>query len=421
MSWLRRLPAALGIAVRGGAGSLRENSGLAVLSLGLAFGLWFFVTDRENPNETVNFNRAIELEVVNVPNGLAVSNISETSVRIRIEAPRSDIDRLEAEDFRATVDLGGYEEGNHVDVVVDVDAPNSRVNIVNVTPSRVNVTLEQLRTKDVPVRVSTVGSPQTGFEAATTTVEPDRVTVSGPESLVDLVDSAVAEVNLTAERTDVDQSVVLQPRDRLNGGISRVSVNPESARVRVDIVQREYSLQYAVTPLITGQPASGYNVTGVLVETAVVVLTGPLEVLQAIDPLRGVPTEEISLADARDDVTRDARLVLPDGVRAQSNDTVRVTVAVGASRGEVAFLVTPQVRNGGAGLTGTAGGAVTVTISGEVPLLQTLSPQSIDVSVDATGLGAGFHVLPVLVTPPAGASVTRIEPAEAGIALAPSP
>ena len=421
MNWLRRLPAALGIAARGGVGTLRDNSGLAVLSLGLAFGLWFFVTDRENPNETLNFNRAIEIEVVNVPNELAVSNISETSVRIRIEAPRSDIDGLEAEDFRATVDLGGYEEGTFTDVVVNVEPPNSRVNVVNVTPPRVSVTLEPLRTKDVPVRVSTVGSPQTGFEVAGTTVEPERVTVSGPESLVDLVDSAVAEVNLTAERTDIDQNVALQPRDRLNGGISRVNVNPENANVQVDIVQREYSLQYAVTPLITGQPAGGYNVTGVLVEPAVVVLTGPLEILQSIDPLRGVPTEEISIADARDDVVRDAQLVLPDGVRAQSNDTVRVTIAVTAARGEVSFLVTPQVRNVGAGLTATPAGAVTVTLSGEVPVLQTLSPQSIDVSVNASGLGPGLYSLPVEVTPPGGTTVSRIEPAEAGVALAASP
>ena len=421
MSWWRRLPAALGLAARGGAASLRDNSGLAVLSLGLAFGLWFFVTDRENPNETQNFNSAIEIEVVNVPNGLAVANISETSVRIRIEAPRSDIDGLEADDFRATVDLGGYGEGSHDDVVVDVDPPNSRVNVVNVTPARVNVTLEPLRTKEVPVQVSTIGSPQSGFVSEGATVEPEQATVSGPQSLVELVESAVAEVNLTAERTDIDQRVPLQPRDRFGGGISRVTVSPESAQVSVDIVQREYSLEYAVTPLITGQPAPGYNVAGVLVQPTLVVLIGPLDVLQSIDPLRGVPTEEISIADARDDVIQDVSLVLPEGVRAQSDEPVRVSVDIAAARGEVSFLVTPQVRNVGAGLTGTASGAVTVTVSGEVPLLQTLSPQSLGVSVDAAGLAAGLYVLPVQVTPPAGAAVTRVDPAEVGVAIAPPP
>ncbi len=74
--------------------------------------------------------------------------------------------------------------------------------------------------------MSLVGSPQQGFAAVTATSDPQKATVTGPESLVALVDAAVAEVNLTGLRIDFTDRVALEPRDARDGEISRVTVNP---------------------------------------------------------------------------------------------------------------------------------------------------------------------------------------------------
>src|SRR6185295_17599638 len=119
-------------------------------------------------------------------------------------------------------------------------------------PSRVEVTVEPLRTKEVPVRVATFGSPVTGFSATETQVDPQTVTVSGAESLVGLVESVAAVLNLTGARVDVaDDRIELEPRDARDGGISRVTVSPAVARVSIKIEQKEFSLQFAVRPNIT--------------------------------------------------------------------------------------------------------------------------------------------------------------------------
>lgn len=417
MTWLRRLPGAVPFVLRGAGTSIAGNLSLAALALALSFSLWLYVTDAENPQEVRTFNSAIPIRFVNVPNDLAVANASEATVRIRIEAPSSDLDGLEQDDFEATVDLGGLARGTQ-NVAVEVSPSSGSIDIADVTPARIDVTLEDSRSKEVPVRVTLIGSPQTGFAAASTEVDPSNATVTGAESLVQLVDHVVAEVNLTALNVDItDERVPLQPRDARGGQISRVTVNPITASLAVEIEQRDFSLEFAVTPSISGEPAPGFNVESISIDPRVVVITGPLEVLQSIDAVRGVTTSEISIADAREDVTRTVELVVPEGARLQGVSTVRINVDISPAQGQFSFRVVPQVRNVADGLAVTQADPVTVTLSGDVPTLQGISAESITIVADASGLGAGLHALPLQITPPAGVTVVRVDPAELGIAL----
>jgi YbbR domain-containing protein len=399
--------------LRAAVSSIAGNLGLAALALVLALALWLFVTDRENPTEARTFNSAIPLEIVNVPGDLAVANVTETSVRIRIEGSRSELDGLAAEDFTATVDLGGLSAGTH-DVAVEVTPPNSRVNVVDATPSRVGVTLEPLRTREVPVEVVTLGSPVTGFEVTSVSVDPANVTVSGAESLVNLVEYAAAVVNLTGAQVNVTDQVELEPRDSRDGGISRVAVNPTSANVSVEIVQQEYSLQFAVTPNLTGEPASGFTIAALNVDPRIVTVVGPLDVLQTLE---SVGTEEIALTDARDDVIRTVTLTVPQGARIEGSGTARVTVDIEPLQGQSLFNVTPQVQGADPGAVVVPASDVAVTLTGSEQVLASISPASITVTIDVSGLGEGLHAVPVEVTPPPGTTVTRVEPGELGVAI----
>jgi len=414
---LRRLPGALLYLGRGAVLSVAGNLSLAVLALALAFSLWLYVTERENPTTTRAFNNAIPITYVNVPNDLAISQASASNVSIRIEAPESEFDGLAVDDFEATVDLGGLSEGES-SVPVDVTPLNGRVNVVLTTPAQVNVTLEPRRARDVPVRVELVGSPQTGFAAANTSVDPESATVTGPESLVALVDSVVAEVNLTGARVDLTEDrVPLEPRDARDGAISRLTVSPSTASVEVDLEQRDFSSAFVVTPVITGSPAPGFNVVDVSVQPAIVTISGSLEVLQSIDAVRGVLTEEISIADAREDVRRTVQLQLPQNARVQGDPPIEVAIDIEPAQGEFTFLVVPQITNVAPELVATPAEPVAVTLAGDVSVLQPLTAQSIVVTADAQGLEEGLRVVPLQVTPPGNTTVIRVEPGELGIAL----
>ncbi len=421
MDFLRRLPRALLFLGREGILSIVRHLGLAVFSVALGLALWLFVIDRQNPQETQAFGSSIPIKFVNVPTDLAVANTSETTVRVRVQGPSDQLKSLVADDFTATVNLGGFQKGQ-VSASVEVSSSNGRVDVTEITPGRVDVNLEPLRTNVVPVHVSMVGSPQQGFAAVGQDTEPTQATVTGPESLVGLVDSVVAEVNLTGLRTDFTDRITLQPRDVRGGAISRVTVNPDRARVTARIQQQDFSQDFVVSPVIAGSPASGYNIGAISVEPAIVIVTGPLDVLQSIDAVRGIQTSEISITDARSDVQRTVQLVLPSGVRLQTGTApIKVTVSIKPALGEATFKVVPQVRNVGAGLVLTQPDAVTITLAGEVPTLDALTPEAIVAFVDASGRGAGLFALPLQVTPPAGTTVVRTDPGEVGIALTTRP
>lgn len=421
MEFLRRLPSALLFLGREGVLSIARNLGLAVLSVALALAMWVYVIHRQNPQQTLAFSSSIPITFVNVPTDLAVANASDSTVRVRVQGPRNQLKTLVAGDFTATVNLGSAQQGQ-TSISVDVVSSVGQVDVVDVTPSRVDVSLEPTRSAVVPVHVSLVGSPQQGFASVGTQANPQEATVTGPESLVALVDSVVAEVNLTGLRSDYTDSITLEPRDVHGGAISRVTVNPDRARVTVRIQQQEFSQDFVVAPVITGSPADGYNVGAISVSPAVVTVTGPLDVLQSIDALRGIPTSEISVTDARADVQRTVDLVLPSGVQLQAGTApIIVTVSIKAALGEATFKVIPQVRNVDSGLVSTTPGAVTITLAGPIPTLDALTPEAITAFVDASGHGVGLFALPLTVTPPADTTVVRTDPGEVGIALTQRP
>ena len=93
-------------------------------------------------------------------------------------------------------------------------------------------------------------------------------------------------------------------------------------------------------------------------------------------------------------------------------------VAIAPARGEQTYSVVPQVRNVGSDLAVTLpGGAINVTLDGDVPTLQSLNPGAITVTVDAKDLGPGLYSLPIAVQAPPGTTVARTDPGQFGVAL----
>ncbi len=418
---LRRLPRAAVYLGRTAITSVFGNLSLAVLSAALGLSLWVFVTNRENPREVQTFNSAITVKFINVPKDLAIANVSVNTVRIRVEAPKSDLNDLRAEDFHATVNLGGFTKGN-VSAAVEVTPPRSSVSVVDTSPATIDVTLDNLTTKEVPVSVNLVGSPQQGYRAVESSerASPATVTVSGAASLVASVDAAWADVILTGRHVDLDhERIDLVPRDGAHRDVGLVTVDPPSSEISVQVQQQDFTKTVIVNPVITGVPAEGYNVVGVAANPALVQVTGPAALLSTIDAVQGLATAEVAIDDSRSDIVRTVAVVVPDGVQIQGSPTVDVTVSIRPARGEATFRIIPQVRNIGDGLVVTISGDITITLAGDIPTLNALTPEAIVGIVDAQGLGAGLHVLPVAVTPPTGTTVVSVDPPQLGIALTP--
>lgn len=400
-----------------GFGSLRANVGLAVLSLALAVSLWAFVTEEENPTRTDFFPGAIPVETVNVPEGLAIAGVSEAAVSVRVSAPDDVWDDLTIEDFRAIADLSAAKARENT-ITLRFRSQRRRVDVVEVIPATITVTLEPVATKVVPVTVKLVGTPPLGYSTVPGQTKPEQVEVLGAESLVALVEEAVADVNVQGVRVPLEQVFTLVPRDGRGGDIEGVTLSPATAEVVLPIVQREITQVYVVTPSLRGVPSDGFNITSVSVDPPFAVVTGTIEALQS---LTTVATGEVDVDGATSDVVRAAKLRLPPDLTVVGSDTVTVRVAVSPARGEIKLGVTLTVEGLGPGLrAGLVTSLVEVSVAGEIPVLRALSPASLAAVVDVSGLGEGQHTLPVQVTVPPGVQLMGVEPASVTVTLSPA-
>jgi YbbR domain-containing protein len=307
--------------------SLRENWGIAALAVVLAMSLWVYVTDKNDTERTARVPGAVRIECVNVPPGKAVSpSCGDQTVVVRVRGSDSALKDLTSLDFHATADLSDVTSDTaSVRVIVDPKVP--RVNVIDVSPTEITVRLEKLTSRNVPVRARLGGPPPRGYDVASTVLEPAEAVVSGPQSLVERVAAVEADLDLTGVHANFHQTLLLHARDDQGADMQNVAVEPESARVTVELRQLELSAAFIVVPAITGSPAAGFVASGLEVTPAFVVVTGPADVFQALDPTAGVATEPISIDGASADVVHTVALRLPPGaVLQQPGVTVRVII-----------------------------------------------------------------------------------------------
>jgi YbbR domain-containing protein len=169
---------------------------LMLLALVLAIVVWIVAVQEENPIETGEFQHAVPIEVRNQPEGTTFRpEVFEESVLLTIRAPQSSWQDLRADKFTAWVDLEGHSDGEY-EVDVRAECIDDNVRIVELRPARVPVRLRKEISRTVPVDVRVYGTAALGFEilAGQKEIEPEVVTVTGPESIVEEVSKATIDL-----------------------------------------------------------------------------------------------------------------------------------------------------------------------------------------------------------------------------------
>ena len=396
--------------------SLRDNKGLAVLSVVLAFGLWIFVTDAENPTRTRVLAVDIPVEAVNVPQDVAIAN-TLAPVRVRVTVAEDVFDSLSTADFEATVDLDGLTVGDY-ELPVQARALSSRggLRVESVLPAAIDVQLAQLVSKSVPVVVELEGEVPSGYTRTEADPAEATVIVSGPQLQVDQVSEARGVIDIDGRTQNVDQAVRLVARDNRGTLVPGVTLEPSTTSVSISITQEKFSRPVAIDPQISGAPADGYNVVGISVNPPTVTVRGEQAFIEGTS---SIPTRPVDVSGASADVVRSVSLDLPSGAEVSGGvPVVTVTVKIAPALGLATFGVPLTVSGLGASLSiQGALPTVQVTLFGELPALRALSPSDITVAADLNGKDAGTHNITLKVASPSGTSVRTVSPSAVDITL----
>jgi YbbR domain-containing protein len=165
-----------------------RNAGLKLLSLFIAFGLWFFVNFGERDTEE---SLRVPLELRNIPAHLAITSPRMDFVDLRLSGPRALLGRIDRGRLSVGLDLSGVRAGPAV-FRVDVESINlpRGVKTLRINPSQVTLELERVGRKTVPVHLRVGGTLPPDLEVVGTEVAPETVEVSGPAS--DIAEVAAA-------------------------------------------------------------------------------------------------------------------------------------------------------------------------------------------------------------------------------------
>lgn len=190
-------------------------------------------------------------------------------------------------------------------------------------------------------------------------------------------------------------------------GVEVVQVSPatlpiafENSAVRIVKVQ----------PSIEGEPAAGYEVASVVSQPATVEVVGPESSLRGLDEAM---TEPISIAHATRQIREVVNIGVADpNVRLRTPQTAEVTIQIVTGAATKSLTAVPiAIRNLESGLRARVlPAAVSVVVRGTEQSIKELTVEAVEASVDAGGLPAGDHAVPVRLRVAQGLTVERANP-----------
>ncbi len=405
---------------------LTKNLSLKLVSVLIAFLIWLIVANINNPTTTKLF-RDIKIQLVNENSVAEIDKafdiLSEDSVTISVTERRQVVDGLSSSDFTVIADMENLTEMNTVPLMVTCSDPAVTLDEMTVVPSSLKVELEQIVQGDFVVTVETTGTPLDGYEIGETRIQEGKsVQIAGPESLVDQIGSVSAEVSVNRISSDLKQTVSLAVYDK-NGDsfsetqMSRLQIRDASGALLPDgSVTVEADLWKVITDVpiqveTTGEPMSGYEVTGVTLLPETVSIAGDPD---ALDTFGGVASisEPISVEGASESFTREIdlneALTQVENVRLAQNVDSLVTVTVTIEKDDIQVLQIPlsdlHVLNRPESMTLTflPADAITVTVNSDEED-GILDGEDVSATVDLSECAeAGDHEIPVEIELPEG-------------------
>ncbi|MCU0255202.1 MAG: CdaR family protein, partial [Vicinamibacterales bacterium] len=182
-----------------------RNPVLKLLSVALAVLLWLAISRDQLVERTLR----VPLEYQNVPEGHEIVGDPPGTVDVRVRGASGALGRLGAGEIVAVLNLEGARSGPRLFhlLTAQVRAPFG-IEVTQVSPPTVSLTLERTGRKMVPVNPAIEGEPAPGYVASRVTSEPAMVEVTGPESRLALLEEATTEPVSIQEATRSVRDVV---------------------------------------------------------------------------------------------------------------------------------------------------------------------------------------------------------------------
>ncbi len=177
-----------------------RNLSLRILAVLIALGLWFFVNAGQREEQQ---NMLVPVEYRGLPNGLMIVNQRPDFVSLTISGPRTLLSLLDPGRLTVHVDLRGLTPGqSDIKITPDMFRIPRKTTVDRIVPSQITLDVDQITTRELPVRLSIKGQVASGMAISSIDLKPSVVTVTGPSHAlrnVDAIDTMPFDVQGASE------------------------------------------------------------------------------------------------------------------------------------------------------------------------------------------------------------------------------
>lgn len=236
-------------------------------SIFMAFALWLTITVNQKPtmertfaDTTVSIN--LENTVVAENNMSIIGDISEQKFTVTVRGPSYIVSSLKSSDFSLFASAAEVDAPGEYSLKVSSLKGSEDYEILSINPPNIKVNFDYIETKDFKIIAMAEGAAaQEGLIAEAGVVggtEKDSVTVSGPRTVINKIESvvALAQVNKTLSASETfDASIVLYDAEGNIIEATNLTLSATNVRVTVPISKKK---TVPVKVDYTGLP-SGFN------------------------------------------------------------------------------------------------------------------------------------------------------------------
>jgi len=166
-----------------------HNAGLKILSLLIAVALWFEVA--RSPVAEVEMTVPIEFQ--NLPDNIEIDSASFTEAHVRVRGPERLIQRLQASDVVAAVNLATVRPGERTfDLADRVHVPQD-LEVIQIIPGQFHLSFDERMTRKIEVQPRVNGTFAAGLRVAQVIADPSTVTITGPRRRIEAAETAITD------------------------------------------------------------------------------------------------------------------------------------------------------------------------------------------------------------------------------------
>ena len=400
--------------------NLMNKFTLKILSLAVAILVWLLVVNIEDPVRSETY---WDVPVTIVNESYLTSNLQipllvdgSDTVTVRVRATSSTLRSIDRDSIKAEADMTQIISMDTTPYMVPVRVvcPGVSDEDITVTPANIPIETDELTSQAMTISASVGGTtPEAGYEVGKLTVNPEKVTISGPEDLINKLDRVVADIDVSGMSQSDNVSGSLHIYDKNGDELSSTQMSYlnlqdiQNNQVEVYVDLWKVQPDIAIKAEYTGTPAAGYQVSAV---STIAGTDDALKELSAAGNTIEIPASEIDVSgkDADFEQTVDIEELLPEGTMLARDISSSVIVSVAILPYDSREYVIPatsidrskQPANMTAVITDDS---VTVRVKGSEEDLDALKASDIKLSIDTSKYTSeGEYNVPVDVTLPEG-------------------